>query len=102
MSREVQVFCHFARRTSKCSKIVVIDPARLWTRGSCGDCTTTEGSTMRAKHVPSISRRAPSAGPIRTIPRDKEASFKELLDFGLKIGRFLGPMAAVAHRGLHF
>ena len=57
---------------------------------------------MRAKHVPSISKRAPSVGTIRTMPRDKEPPFRELLDFGLKIGCFLGPMAAVAHRGLHF
>ena len=57
---------------------------------------------MRAKHVPSISRRAPSIGTIRTMPRDKEPPFRELHDLGLEIGCFLSPMAAVAHRGCIF
>ena len=66
------VGCHFTRLASKCSRIVLVEPARLWEKGSRGDCSTTEGSTMRAKHVPSISRRAPSVGTIMTMPRDKE------------------------------
>ena len=57
---------------------------------------------MRTKHVPSISKRAPSVGTIRTMPREKEPPFRELLDFGLEIGYFLGPVAAVAHEGFHF
>ena len=71
-------------------------------KGSCGDCSATEGSTMRAKHVTSTGRRAPSVGTTRTMPRDKEPPFRQLLDLGLESGCFLGPMAAVAHRWLLF